>query len=488
MTPRLPRLPGLRQLLAATLLSILAAPHADGAESIRFKPYSYKTRDGQKITDAEIGRIQVPENRGRPDGKQIELAFIRFKSTSPTPGPPIVWLAGGPGDHGSDDIEGPYLELVRAFQKSGDVIALDQRGTGLSRPNLECKGREIVLPLDQPLDRDRMRSAYRELAAECAEHWKRKGVDLAAYNTIESADDVEALRRALGVERISLYGASYGSHLGFAVLRRHGDRIHRAVLSGIEGPDHTWKLPSNGDAHFEAVAREFAADSVLSGSVPDLVALMRSVLAGLDRSPVTTTTADGDTLRIGGFELRLASRYFLGSRDNIARLGSIYLAMSRGDWSPYASIAPALRKVSVWSAMHDVMNCASGATPDRLARIDEEAARSLLGDLSDFPGSEACDVWPHRDLGDAFRAPVRSGVPVMFVSGTLDGHTRPTNVDEVIEGFPNGVHLTIERGSHQQLEFAAPEVVGRMSRFLGGEADPGGSVAAPRLEFHTQPN
>lgn len=126
----------------ATLLVLFAmtplVPTSSMGGSINWEPYEYTTRDGVAITDGERGRLRVPERHDRPEGPQIELSMIRFRSTGANPSPPIVWLAGGPGDYGSDDIEGPYLDLVRAFQAVGDVIALDQRGTGLSSPRLDC--------------------------------------------------------------------------------------------------------------------------------------------------------------------------------------------------------------------------------------------------------------------------------------------------------------------------------------------------------------
>jgi pimeloyl-ACP methyl ester carboxylesterase len=76
------------------------------------------------------------------------------------------------------------------------------------------------------------------------DHWLEHGVDIGAYAIEESADDIEFLRRALGAKRLRLIGASYGSHLGLSVIRRHEAIVERAVLALVEGPDHTHKLPS----------------------------------------------------------------------------------------------------------------------------------------------------------------------------------------------------------------------------------------------------
>jgi hypothetical protein len=113
-----------RVLVGAVVCAILASgAQVARSEPITWEPYTYKTRTGTSITEGERGRLRVPESHRNPDGPKIELDFIRFRCTSEAPGPPIVWLAGGPGDFGSDDIEGPYLELVRAFQTVADVIA-----------------------------------------------------------------------------------------------------------------------------------------------------------------------------------------------------------------------------------------------------------------------------------------------------------------------------------------------------------------------------
>jgi len=56
------------------------------------------------------------------------------------------------------------------------------------------------------------------------------------------------------------------------------------------------------------------------------------------------------------------------------------------------------------------------------------------------------------DLGDKFRAPFRSEVPVLFMSGTLDGRTYPESARELIKHFSKGSHLIVENGGHNLFE------------------------------------
>ena len=113
-----------------------------------------------------------------------------------------------------------------AFREIADVIAFDQRGTGYSKPNLGCYER-MAAPLDVAPSPEMALKELRANAKGCASYWRDiQRVDLTGYNSNESADDLEDLRKALGVPKISLWGISYGTHLALAteVARRSAGR------------------------------------------------------------------------------------------------------------------------------------------------------------------------------------------------------------------------------------------------------------------------
>lgn len=140
------RTPRLIQLLTCLLLLAFPAIAQQKAGTLKFKPYTFENSKGEKV-DSEFGTLLVPEKRGNPDSNLIELAFVRFKSTAKNPGPPIVYLAGGPGGSGIGAAYGSRFPLFMALREIGDVIAFDQRGTGYSKPNLTCYER-LAMPLD----------------------------------------------------------------------------------------------------------------------------------------------------------------------------------------------------------------------------------------------------------------------------------------------------------------------------------------------------
>src|SRR5262245_45649790 len=163
---------------------------------------------------ADLQKLTVLEDRGKPDGRKIELAYVRLKSTASQPGSPIVYLDGGPGGSGIGLYRiDEYRAMFDALRAAGDVILLSQRGTGFSTPRLTCSGSGGTVPTDVFLSAQRMTEILAPRIIACAGEWRGKGVDLAAYNTEASADDLEDLRKALGVPKISLFGFSYGTHL-----------------------------------------------------------------------------------------------------------------------------------------------------------------------------------------------------------------------------------------------------------------------------------
>src|SRR5262245_19711505 len=148
------------------MLSITLA----SALSLVVSPYTFISARHDTVA-AELGRLSVPERHGKPGSGTIELVFVRFRCTSPHPGPPIVYLAGGPGGSGIAAARGSRFPLFMAMREFGDVISLDQRGTGMSNPNLNCQ-EQIDFPVDKALDREEMLGLFRKQSRACAQSWR----------------------------------------------------------------------------------------------------------------------------------------------------------------------------------------------------------------------------------------------------------------------------------------------------------------------------
>jgi hypothetical protein len=134
--------------------------------------------------------------------------------------------------------------------------------------------------------------------------------------------------------------------------------------------------------------------------------------------------------------------------------------------------------------MSVAMDCASGARGDWLARIASEATQTLLGDAINIPFPGICRGLGIPDLGDDYRRALRSDVPVLIISGTLDGRTPPRNAARVLEGLPNAQHVVIDGAGHSDpLLVSSPKVLDDMKAFLRGEQIPAAQIAIDRPRF-----
>jgi pimeloyl-ACP methyl ester carboxylesterase len=458
------------------------------AGTLKFKPYTFETNDKKEKVDAEFGTLFVPENRNDPESNLIELAFVRFKSTAKNPGPPIVYLAGGPGGSGIGAARGSRFPLFMALREIADVIAFDQRGTGFSKPNLTCIDR-LALPLNVAPTREAAIKELRENAASCAFYWRNvQRVDLSGYNTNESADDLEDLRKALGVNQISLWSISYGTHLAFATMRRHPASIHCAILAGTEGPDHTYKLPSNIQKHLEDLAAVIKADPKVGKEVPDFLGLMKSVFDRLDAEPQTVEITDPQTkLKVKVIVNKFVMQYIVANNIGTTvteKFPALFYRAAKGDFTNPAQVWLNQSRSDIGSAMSYMMDCASGQTAARREHIAREAKGTLLEDIFNFPFPEVCEEWKAPDLGDAFRAPLRSDIPVLFISGTLDARTPISNAEEYRKGFPNSTHIIIEGAVHSDpLFLSSPKIKDGMMEFLRGQPVTVTKITGPPMKF-----
>ncbi|HEV2834989.1 MAG TPA: alpha/beta fold hydrolase [Pyrinomonadaceae bacterium] len=467
-------------------MTITAAPQ-QRAGALKIKPYTFENSKGEKV-ESEFGTLLVPEKRSDPESNLIELAFVRFKSTAKNPGAPIVYLAGGPGGSGIGTAMGSRFPLFMALREIGDVIAFDQRGTGFSKPNLGCF-ENLGLPLDVAPTREAAVADLRKKSRFCADYWHDvQRVDLTGYNTNESADDLEDLRKALGAKQISLWSISYGTHLALTTIRRHPQSIQRAILAGTEGPDHTYKLPSNIQKHLEDLAAVIKADPQIGKDIPDFLGLMKSVFDRLDAQPQTVEITDPRTkLNVKVVVNKFVLQYLVANNIGTtvtASFPALFYRASKGDFTDLAQFWLNTSRQSIGSAMSYMMDCASGQTAARRERIVREAKDTLLEDISNFPFPEVCEEWKAPDLGDQFRSPVTSNVPALFISGTLDARTPISNAEEYGAGFANSTHMIIEGAVHSDpLFLSSLKIKEGMLEFLRGQPVTATRIAALPMQF-----
>ncbi|MEX1256784.1 MAG: alpha/beta fold hydrolase [Gemmatimonadota bacterium] len=449
--------------LAAALIEPLGAQVTDsapgrrqGAARMTMESAVVEAFGGVALA-ADAGVLIVPESRTKATRRVISIPFYRLRSTSDTPASPIFLLHGGPGGSMIDGLqEEGTVEHILFYRGIADVVIFDQRGGGHALPELACDETSFI-PSHEPVNLAAIAAAFRETSARCRADLVAEGVDLGAYNTIENAADMDALRSALGYERVTLIGGSYGTHLALTVMRLFPETVDRVVLHGVEGLDHTWDSPAGRLAVLERHAAAAEASAEMGSRIPaaGLIAALRGVIERLDLEPVRVPVPgapDGSFETVGGDLIRFLAGYEAGQRNRPNAWPEMILALSEGDYSFPATVAREIREEGIQpdDPVHYTMDCASGISSARRERLAEEAGVDLLGGVN-WEYEEICPVWDAPDLGDDFRSPLESAIPTVIVHGTWDYSTPIENAREVAATLSNSQLVEVVTGTHGAL-------------------------------------
>ncbi|HSR70603.1 MAG TPA: alpha/beta hydrolase [Acidobacteriota bacterium] len=410
------------------------------------------------------GMMFVPANRSRPGGGVIGVEIYRFKSDKAAPGtPPVFRLHGGPGWgglSGSLGQPGFYQREIVPQLETADLVVVGQRGIGSSKPDTVCDA-PAKLPLDRKVSEEEEAEVLRQASRQCKDFWESTGLDLSGLNVVEAAADVNDVRQALGYGKITLWGRSFGSHWAMAVMRFHPDAVERAVLTGMEGPDHTYDMPSWVLKALERIAKAAESSDRLKEQIPEggLIEAFKSVVARLDEEPVKVSVPGGAEIYLDGDDIRDMAYGYSGrtsSRRGIQTWASDVLTLYAGDYDPAArTVARQLARGGFPTASFFMLDCGSGISRQRLQHLQSDPAKVVVGDLGWFYQT-ACAEWG-SDLGEAFRKNFETGIPTLIVQGDWDTSTPYENALELKPYFKNSTFVTVRGGSHGALPEAMRE-------------------------------
>jgi pimeloyl-ACP methyl ester carboxylesterase len=386
---------------------------------------------------------------------------LRASGTSPAAGA-LLYLPGGPGQSARESAQWVSEDLA-GLRGEWDMVFVDPRGTGQSAP-LDC---EIYEPGDpQSYLGDFFPSAGVE---RCRRQLERRA-DLTRYSSTDAAEDLEAVRRALGYPRVALFAGSYGTRTAIAYLRRYSAQVHAAVLQGVVPPFMATPLPFARDTEevLSAWVAACAADPACSAASPALGADITALAARLDSAPVqaSLTLPDGraTTVRLSRDVFAQTIRSLLYSPESAARLPALVRRAREGDFAPLAKLAFEARRD--FSAMRGVGVFFSQTCTEDVWRIREEdvsaaTAGTLLGDGRVRQQLRACQQWPRGELPADFDGPVRGDAPVLLMSGTWDPATPPRWADSTLRIIPGATRITVPYAGHG-LQASALECVVRI--------------------------
>ena len=480
-------------LLAVVPARVFATPQpvSRDADGLSVKRHFF-VLNGLRRVPGQWGELSVPENRNDPRSRQINVTFGRMPGTGRTVGEPIFFIAGGPGASGIGSFAG-NAEWLLPLRQFGDVVLVEQRGTGFSRPRLDCAER-WDFPIAAPLKRSQLIESARQRFAACRRAWQAEGVDLAGYNTVAYAQDIVAVADALGYRRFAVIAFSYGSQIALELLRSHSERLSRAVLLGVMGPSDSLRNPLDHDAVLARAAALLGEDPA-ANLYPDLVTSTADVIAMLRRHPVEVSIVDpesGEPIEFVLDELAYRRQMVtrLGIRRELAVLPRFNQALLSGEdqeWlrSELLNRFRGLLRMRKGplalrsAAQHYATVCAAADPTPR----DHAPSDCVLGHTFHPALPEACDAWQVPNLGDAFREPPRSDVPVLMFSAELDTKTPMKQAQRVLPYLSNARHVVLTNAGHDDLLEVDEEVRVRVRAFLAGEVVSASPISLEPIRF-----
>jgi pimeloyl-ACP methyl ester carboxylesterase len=350
----------------------------------------------------------------------------------------MVWLEGGPGIPGT--ISAPlYSSELKFHRERRAVVLFDQRGTGASGA-LHCPRTEHRPLLADLWTKADVVACRRALEAHAS---------LAHYSTEAAAKDLDALRAALGYDRIDLAGLSYGTILAQAYITLYPERVRSAALIGTAPMGE--KLPlhhaANGERTLRQVFGDCRADPACRSAFPDLESDWRGLIKRLAKGAIIIETANGRlSVRQGPFGELIRNQ--LNTTESQRRLPLLISRTAQGNYGPLIKLVQNWRGEPEADGLYLSVTCPEGTRRIHSAEIGPAVRGSSFGRWRIDQQIAACHAWAPATPNLNLLTPLRSNIPVLFLAGGRDATTPAAWARQIAAGLPNSRVIVIEPMAH----------------------------------------
>lgn len=419
--------------------------------------------------DAECGWVEVPQNwddASDPDVIRLHVATITNDQTPDTT--PVVYLEGGPGGDLLGGLEFGLSDQWGQLIDEHPLVVFTQRGSATSEVDLEC---EEVLDLgleqiEQDLSLDEEFGQTIDAFEACAERLVGEGADLTSYNTVASANDAEAIRRALGLDEWNVLGISYGTRLGQEIMRTHPDGVAAIVLDSIQPVDTSLGSLAAVPTTFEGALTRFfegcSADAACGEQFPDLEERLFAVIDQAAAEPFEVEAVDQITLESFDAvidDVRLSGLIFnaLYSPTLFGAMPPLIEELENGETSILSTfVGVQVTNAQFISNGHFQAVMCHDYSPSAIPEGAYEAGltgneffdESVIRASARADWESTCAAFPSGTAPTADNEPVQSDVPALLLSGEYDPITPPSFADAVEPGLTNSQNVVHPNQGH----------------------------------------
>ncbi|MQA86690.1 MAG: alpha/beta fold hydrolase [Streptosporangiales bacterium] len=452
-----------------------AAPRPSDGPSTAQEAPSLEAYYQQKLNWRDCGdgfqcaRLLVPLNYQDPDGKQLQLAVIRLPAADRDRRVgSLVVNPGGPGASGVDYARAARQTVTAGARERFDVVGFDPRGVGASRPAVRCLDADQMdayLAADaSPDDKDEEQELVAE-GRDFAQGCEQRSGDLLPYvGTRDAARDMDVLRSALGDERLTYLGKSYGTYLGAHYADLFPKRVRALVLDGAMDPDlsgvQTYLTQAKG---FEVALKAFVTDCVRhddcplgSGGVDKAIERLEDLVARTDRKPLRNQLGDGRETTQALAVLGIARALYSKDAWGYLRLG--LQRASNGDGTLLLQLGDDLSgrrpdgTYTNQSEANMAVNCLDRPMPREVDEFREDAkkADSASPHFGEFVawGALPCAFWLVRPSEQEQDLDAAGAAPILVVGTTRDPATPYGWAEALAKQLESGLLLTLDGDGH----------------------------------------
>lgn len=424
--------------------------------------------DGARIPPgAECALLSVPVDYAKPDGDVAQLAMIRFRATGDKIGS-LVINPGGPGESGVEGAASLVAGLPRSVRERFDFVGFDPRGVASSNPALWC---------NSDADNDRLRAdPVVEYTPEGVAHienetkaFVQRCVDktgkefLANVGTASVVKDLDAIRAALGDEKLTYLGFSYGTRIGAMYAEEFPQNVRAMILDGAIDPNAD---PIEADvrqaAAFQQAFDDYAADCARDPSCPlgtdpaKAVDVYTSLVDPLVRNPAATDDPRGlsyndaivgtiMTLYSPGLWRHLTqglNELKMGRGDTMLVLADLYMGRdAKGRYNNSTDVRVAVNCVD----QPAITDRATVVEKDR--RLREAAPFMSYGEFTGLAPLGTCAFWPVPPTSTPHEISV-SGLPPILVVSTTNDPATPYEAGQDLARQLGGTLVTFDGTQH----------------------------------------
>lgn len=450
----------------------------------------------------KFGYVTVPELHEKYNGKTLQLAVAIFPSYNEKHAPdPVVMNTSGPGKSNMDNFV-PQIaaQLGEVILPDRDIVIIELRGLRYSKPFLMCKevfeARKSMM--EKNLNAEETKTIIRKAMKASHDRFVREGVNLSAFNNIETAADIAMIMTGLGYDKFNIVGSSAGTLVAHHVIRDYPERIRCAIMDAGLPIDSTIlrDMVPNFIQVLQRYFEECNNDPACKSAYPDLEKRFLNLLDSLNQNPVTIPISDPETGKeinyvFNGYHM---AGYVSMSMYYTTQIPYIIDKIIAGDYSDIKGYAGSMLTPNYFAngLGHTIFLSEAGNYSYSDIKIDPAYSTFAKGVTSSGMGGEyeldVKDIWNISKIdSERIQYQKQYNVPVLVLNGMYDPAI-PPKYDAVMKKHLNNCYIFRFDGvPHSAFDNATECVLPMVLEFLKDptKAPDSSCMKNYKLEFKT---